>query len=73
MTRKVRPSVVCIVSGVWTLSTTLMGDDEYNISDRSSRERSEGIHHDFASSARTNSVSSPMMTKSRRFGWSGNS
>ena len=33
----VRPSAVCIVSGVCTLSSMLTGPDEYSISDRSFR------------------------------------
>ena len=69
----VRPSRVSIVIGVCTLSITLTGDDEYNISERSSLGRFDGIHHDLELSAMENSVSSSMITKSRRLACSGNS
>src|SRR2546430_12472100 len=39
MTMNVRPSRVSSVSGVCTLSITLTGEDEYNISERSSLDR----------------------------------
>ena len=56
----VRPSWVCIVSGVCTLSSTLTGPDEYSISDRSFRAQLDGIHQARALSARANSVSSSL-------------
>src|SRR5438309_107668 len=44
MTMNVRPSRVSIVSGVCTLSSTLTGEDENSISERSRRGRFDGIH-----------------------------
>src|SRR5215210_24639 len=73
MTIKVFPSRVAIVSGVWMLSITLTGEDEYSISDLSSRDRFDGIHHAFASSARLNSVSSSVITNAPSPGWDGTS
>src|SRR6266581_3290057 len=62
MTMNVRPSRVSIVSGVCTLSSTLTGEDENSISERSRRGRFDGIHQARASSARVNSVSSSLIT-----------
>src|SRR2546425_7111718 len=64
MTMNVRPSRVSIVSGVCTLSSTLTGEDENSISERSSRGRFDGIHQARASSASVNSVSSSVMARS---------
>jgi len=69
----VRPSRVSSVSGVCTLSSTLTGEDENSISERSSRGRFEGIHQARASSARANSVSSSEMANSPSPGCSGSS
>ena len=73
MTMNVLASRVSSVSGVCTLSITLTGEDEYNISERSSLGRFDGIHHARASSAKANSVSSSVMTKSWRVGCAGSS
>src|SRR6266550_500667 len=61
MTMNVRPSRVSIVSGVCTLSSTLTGEDENSISERSRRGRFDGIHQARASSASVNSVSSSVI------------
>ncbi len=73
MTMNVRPSRVCIVTGVCTLSITLTGEDAYSISERSSLGRFDGIHHARASSASANSVSSSVMASSPSPGCSGSS
>src|SRR5207249_8026381 len=66
MTMNVRPSRVSSVSGVCTLSSTLTGEDENSISERSRRGRFDGIHQARASSASVNSVSSSVMANSPR-------
>src|SRR5438552_2217980 len=58
---KLLPSRVSSVSGVWTLSSTLTGEDENSISERSRRGRVEGIHQARASASRVDAVSSCVM------------
>jgi hypothetical protein len=52
---------------------TLTGEDAYNISERSSRGTSDGIHQARASSAKLNSVSSSLIVNSPSPGWAGSS
>ena len=62
-----------MVSGVCTLSSVLMGAEENSCSERSSRDRLDGMDHARALSAMVNSVSSSIISKSPSAGWAGNS
>jgi len=70
---KLLPSRVSSVSGVCTLSSTLTGEDENSISERSRRGRLEGIHQARASSSSVNSVTSSVIANSSNPACLGNS
>jgi hypothetical protein len=67
------PLRVSMVSGVCIRRSRLTGPEEYSISERSIRGRSEGIHQARGLSANENSVSSSVIAKSPRPGCSGSS